>query len=55
MNNTPGDDTSSRNAKATPSAEVSASYSEDGTNPIWLMVGASALFFVIAAALLASG
>jgi hypothetical protein len=29
--------------------------SSGGTNPVWLLVGAGALFFAFAAALLASG
>jgi hypothetical protein len=31
------------------------SSSAGGTNPVWLLVGAGALFFAFAAALLASG
>jgi hypothetical protein len=48
------DHNSSRDAQALSSAGASAS-SGGGTNPLWLLVGAGALFFAFAAALLASG
>jgi hypothetical protein len=48
-------DTSSPDAQAIPSTDASASSGAGGNNPIWLMVGACALFFAFAAALLASG
>ena len=54
MMSTPSaDHNSSRDAQAISSADASAS--SGGTNPVWLLVGAGALFFAFAAALLASG
>jgi hypothetical protein len=47
------DQTSSRDARAISSADAPAS--SGGSNPIWLLVGAGALFFAFSAALLASG
>jgi hypothetical protein len=44
---------SSRDALA--STDAPASSGGGGNNPVWLMVGALALFFAFAAALLASG
>lgn len=44
--------TSSRDAQVISSADAPSS---GGGNPIWLLVGAGALFFAFAAALLASG
>jgi hypothetical protein len=53
MMSTPSADlNSSRDAQAISPAEASA-FSR-GTNPVWLLVGAGALFFAFAAALLAS-
>jgi hypothetical protein len=49
------DHNSSRDVLAISSAGASASSGGGGTNPVWLMVGAGALFFALAAALLASG
>jgi hypothetical protein len=49
------DQNSSRAAQPISSADASASAGGGGTNPVWLMVGAGALFFAFAAALLASG
>jgi hypothetical protein len=46
--NTPSDNHGS-------TSDASASSSAGGNNPLWLMVGAGALFFAIAAGLLASG
>ena len=51
------DHNSSRAAQVISSADPSASSASPGgggTNPVWLMVGAGALFFAFAAALLAS-
>jgi hypothetical protein len=56
MMSTPSaDHTSSPDAKEVLSADASTSSGGRGNNPIWLMVGAGALFFALAAALLASG
>jgi hypothetical protein len=48
------DHDSSRDAHAVASIDTSAS-SGGGTNPLWLLVAAGALFFAVAAAFLASG
>jgi hypothetical protein len=49
------DHNSSRDAQAISSTDASISSGGGGTNPVWLIVGAGALFFAFAAALLASG
>jgi hypothetical protein len=50
----PADHNSSRAAQPISPAAAPASSATGGTNPVWLMVGAGALFFAFAAALLAS-
>jgi hypothetical protein len=55
MSSPSADHNSSRDAQAISSADASASTGGGGNNPVWLMVGAGALFFAFAAALLASG
>ena len=56
MMSTPSaDQNSSADAHAAPSADASTSPGGGGTNPLWLLVGAGALFFAFAAAFLASG
>jgi hypothetical protein len=55
MSTSSADHNSSAEAPAVSSADASASSGEGGSNPVWLMVGAGALFFAFAAALLASG
>jgi hypothetical protein len=54
MMSTPATDQNS-SLDAPSSTDAPASSSGGGNNPIWLMVGAGALFFAFAAALLASG
>ena len=41
-------------ARAVPSPAVDAATSNDETNPLWLLVAGMALFFVVAAGLLAA-
>jgi hypothetical protein len=51
----PSADQNSSRAAQPISSGVAAASPGGGTNPVWLMVGAGALFFAFAAALLASG
>jgi hypothetical protein len=54
MSSPPADHNSPRDARTVTSTDTSAS-AGGGASPLWLLVGASALFFAVAAALLASG
>jgi hypothetical protein len=54
MSSPSADHDSPRDAHTVTSSDTSAS-SDGGTNPLWLLVAAGALFFAIAAAFLASG
>ena len=48
------DQNTSRAGQAVSSGDASASPGGGSTNPVWLLVGAGALFFAFAAALLGS-
>jgi hypothetical protein len=54
MTSPSADHDSSPDAHTVTATDTSAS-SGDGTNPLWLLVAAGALFFAVAAAFLASG
>jgi hypothetical protein len=55
MSSPSAEDNSSRDAQAISSVGASATSEGVGTNPIWLLVAAAALFFAFGAAVLASG
>jgi hypothetical protein len=54
MSSPSADHDSPRGGHAATSTDTSAS-SDGGTNPLWLLVAAGALFFAVAGAFLASG